>query len=95
MRCKDWDEDYINKVVDKCKSFDSVPYDNAFVLGIKALYCSELVYEADFKGKLRVSLEDLMGLGRPYISPMGLYNAEDIEKIWDSDTEIRYMRWKS
>jgi len=94
LRCKDWDENYINKVVNKCKSFNDTPYDNSFVLGVKALYCSELIYESDFQGRLKVSLEDLMGLGRPYISPIGIYNAENVEKIWDSDVEVRYMRWK-
>ena len=94
LRCKDWDDNYISKVIDKCKSFNNVPYDTSFVLGVKALYCSEMIYEADFQGRLKVSLEDLMGLGRPYISPIGIYNAENVEKIWDSDNEIRYTRWK-
>jgi hypothetical protein len=84
LRCRDFDEEYIRKVVEKCKSLQDTKYDIEFVLGIKALYCSELVYVSDFENRLQVSLEDLVGLGRPYISPNGLYAAKNCDVVFDS-----------
>jgi len=54
-------------------------------MGVKALYCSELVYQSDFERRLDVNLEDLAGLGRKYISPDGLYKAKNVRVVWDSD----------
>jgi len=87
LRCKDWDVDYIKKVVNKCKSFEGLSYDNMFEFGIKSLYCSEMIYEADEEKRLIVSIEDLMGLGKPYISPIGIYHAKNAEVVWDSQNE--------
>lgn len=87
LRCNDFDESYINKVVEKCMSFKDCEYDYHFSLGVKALYCSELVYQSDFENKLKVSLEDVDGLGVPYISPSGLYKAKNVTVIWDSDLD--------
>ncbi len=89
LRCSDWDHDYIKKVIDKCKTFQEAKYDIEFSLGIKSLYCSELVYQSDFEKRLKVSLDDLAGIGREYISPTGIYNAENIQIIWDSDHEVK------
>jgi hypothetical protein len=82
IRCKDWDPEYILKVIEKCKTFEGCLYDNEFEFGVKALYCSELVYQSDFEKRLQVNLEDLAGIGRPYISPYGLFIAKNIEIIW-------------
>lgn len=87
LRCTDYDPAYISKVVAKCKTFEGVGYNITFDLGVKELYCSELVYQSDFERRLQVSLEDLAGIGRPYISPTGLYHAKNIKIIWDSDLE--------
>jgi hypothetical protein len=93
IRCNDWDEDYITNVILTCKSFVTAVYDTDFkledkmTLGIPSLYCSELVYQSDYAHKLIVSLEDLAGIGRPYISPFGLSKAKNITWVWDSDTE--------
>jgi len=87
LRCRNWDHKYIDKVISNCEFFEGVPYDNTFELGIKALYCSELIYEADVEHRLQVSLEDLMGLGRPYISPIGLLHAKNVDIIYDSKME--------
>ena len=84
LRCEDWDDDYIEKVVEACLSLKGTDYDIKFELGIKNLYCSELVVASDPDKRLKVSYKDLMGIGRPYISPMGIYNAENIEVVWDS-----------
>lgn len=85
LRCPHFDEFYLPLVIERCKSFDGVPYDNMFRLGIEALSCSELVYEADFDRRLKVNLEDVVGLGQLYISPTGLWNAENVNVIIDTN----------
>lgn len=87
LRCNDWDADYITKVIRKCKSFENAKYDVEFGLGIESLYCSELVYQSDYEKKLIIELDDLVGIGQPYISPTGLYEAKNITIVWDSDLE--------
>lgn len=97
IRCKDFDDAYIEKVIERCKSFEGAKYDNAFTLTNMSvqkkkdtfLYCSELIYESDFERRLKVNLEDLEQLGREYISPTGLWKAENIEIIWESKNEKR------
>lgn len=84
FRCLDYDEVYIKEIVKKCKSFEGTPYDVGFDLGIKALYCSELVYQSDFEKRLKVNLDDIRGLGRKYISPSGLAKALNVECIYES-----------
>jgi hypothetical protein len=87
VRCKNWDETYINRVIEKCKSFENAKYDVKFEYGVKALYCSELVIESDFERRLNASDEDIVGIGIKYISPTGLWKAKNIEMIWDSKEE--------
>ncbi|GAB1376819.1 hypothetical protein MASR1M48_16710 [Lactococcus petauri] len=89
FRCTDYDDEYIEKVIEKCKSFHDALYDNEFSLGIKSLYCSELVYSSDFERRLQVSLDDLAGLGRPYISPNGLAKGKNVIMVWSSKDEVR------
>jgi len=84
VRCNDWDAAYIKKVIEKCLSFEDALYDNKFQFGIKSLYCSELVYQSDFEKRLKVSLDDISSIGRKYISPYGLYKAENVEIIWEA-----------
>jgi hypothetical protein len=88
LRCNDYDADYTEKVIAKCKSLLGSPYNVEFKLGIPALYCSDLEYVSDIENRLQVSLEDLDELGRPYISPTGLYLAKNCTVVWDSDQEI-------
>lgn len=83
VRCKDWDATYIREIISRCKSYKYAKYDVQFSLGVEALYCSELVYESDFERRLDVNLEDLAGLGRPYISPLGLFKAKNAVIVWD------------
>jgi hypothetical protein len=85
LECKDFDEAYINKMIDKCKSLSGAEYDTDFSLGIEALYCSELIYQSDFEKRLQISLEDLAGLGKPYISPTGLLKALNCQIIYDTE----------
>lgn len=93
--CLDWDSDYKKLWCDAVESLKDAEYDVEFELGVKALYCSELIYQADriahFKrfgvegNLLRVDLSDIAGLGRKYLSPDGLLFAKNIRCIWDSD----------
>lgn len=87
LRCWDFDFTYIGSMVAACMSFENAEYDIDFNLGIHALYCSELVYQSDYEHRLQVNLEDVESLGRPYISPMGLYKAKNCDIIWDSRNE--------
>jgi uncharacterized protein YycO len=75
----------INKAIEKCKTYQDVDYDIEFSLGVEALYCSELVYESYANNVLGVDITDFAGLGKPYISPTGLYNAKNVTVIIDSD----------
>ena len=84
FRCKDFTPEYIDEMLNKCKSFEDAQYDVGFEMGVRALYCSELVYQADFERRLQVNLADLHALGRQYISPVGLSKALNVECIYDS-----------
>ena len=75
----------IDAAIEKCKSFEGAAYDSSFDLGIKSLYCSELIYQSYQGNSLGANLEDFVGLGRPYISPTGLYHAKNLTIIADSD----------
>lgn len=88
IRCRDWDQDYIKKVIKKCLEFEDADYDVSFSFNNDFLYCSELIYESDFERRLDVSLEDLALLGNPYISPTGLNNAKNVDIVWDSSRLI-------
>lgn len=89
LRCNDWDLDYIkNTVIPNARAMDGAKYDVSFELGVKMLYCSELVYLSDSERRLKVDLSDLIGLGQPYISPDGLYYAKNVTVVWDSCQEI-------
>lgn len=87
LECTDFDPGYVVKVIEKCKQLENAKYDTDFQLGIEALYCSELIYESDFERRLKVSLEDLADIGRPYISPTGLYRALNCKVVFDSNWE--------
>ena len=86
-RCRDWDPEYTEKVIEKCKTFQNEKYDITFTLGVEALYCSELVYQSDFERRSKFNVEDIAGLGRPYISPTGLSKIINYDLIWNSDFE--------
>jgi len=84
LKCIKFTKAYTKKFIEKTKSFEGVPYDDQFELGIKALSCSELVWASDYEERIGASLEDVAGLGRPYISPTGLYKAENVEVVIDT-----------
>ena len=85
LKCSKFDRKYTREYIRKIKSFEGVPYDDQFELGVKALSCSELVWAADTEERLGASLEDIAGLGRDYISPTGIYNAKNVEVVIDTD----------
>lgn len=81
LRLTPWDEKYARKMADTALSFSNRKYDYRFDLGVEALYCSELVYQSDFEQRLKCDLSDLVGMGRPYISPEGIYTAQGLSVI--------------
>ena len=88
LRPTSFSPEYKKAFIEKTKSFDGVPYDNMFELGVEALSCSELVYEADFERKLELNLEDVLGLGELYISPTGISKSERLTVVIDTDNFI-------
>lgn len=92
--CVDWSDEYRDEMIYKALELKYARYDSAFSLGIKSLYCSELVYQADLaagggiQGRLKCNIEDIMGLGQPYISPDGLLCADNVRVVWDSKGEF-------
>lgn len=79
------DSRYIQSFIERVKGYEGTAYDTTFSLGIKTLYCSELPYQADVEHKLQADIEDLAGLGRPYLSPTGLSKAEGLKLVFHSD----------
>ena len=83
LRIVDQENDYGKQVALKAMSFVGVRYDASFKLGVEALYCSELCYQADFERRMQADLTDLVDMGRPYISPSGLYKAKGLELVYE------------
>jgi len=85
MRCKKITDEQLSNAIAKCKSLQNATYDAEFSLGIKELYCSELIYVSYENNLIGANLEDFVGLGRDYISPVGLYHAKNLKVVIDSD----------
>ena len=85
LRCADFDAKYVEQMIAHIRKFKHVGYDQMFSLGVEALYCSELIYVADFEKRGRYNLDDLVGLGRPYLSPQGLLSVPNFYIVYDSD----------
>lgn len=81
LRLKEEDETYGKLMAEKAMTFADSNYDLDFDLGVEALYCSELAYQCDFLKRFKCDLSDLAGLGRPYISPVGLYKAQGLKVV--------------
>ena len=87
LRCLDWDPAYVRKVIEKCRSFEGVQYDVTFSPETDKLYCPQLITASDVENRLDVQPDALPFLGRPYVSPTCLYEAANVEVIWDSRLE--------
>jgi len=79
----DWFSEYRFDMACRNKSFVDAIYDTQFDLdelpvGTSMLACSELLYHSDFDRTVEVNLEDVGGLGKPYISPQGLLNGKGL-----------------
>lgn len=92
IRCFGWSSDYVRKVINNVKSYSAAEYDYTFGINnnkdvagtdIPFLYCSEMIWEADVARLLNVNLEDVAGLGRPYLSPDGLANSKNVITVWE------------
>ena len=73
--------------IKKCKSFEDAKYDAEFSLGIKELYCSELIYASYENNLIGANLEDFVGLEDLYWY-VGLYHATNLKVVIDSDGKI-------
>lgn len=96
FECSDWDELYVRRVIAKALECRDKKYDVLFSHDFSSLYCSELIYYADLLAgygtpRLKADLSDLMGLGKPYISPDGLLCAKNSRAVWDSSGEFNGM----
>lgn len=97
FECLDWDDLYKRRVIARALEYREIKYDAKFEHNFRALYCSELILSADTDAgygtpRLKVDLSDLMGLGKPYISPDGLLCAKNVRVVWDSKGEFTGMR---
>lgn len=75
------DDEYGRSMAEKAMTFANSEYDLDFTLGVESLYCSELAYQSDYERRFQCDLTDLAGIGRPYISPVGLYQAKGLSDI--------------
>lgn len=86
LRCRDWTEEYIPRVIACCRRFQNMPYDVTFQMGAGGLYCATLVALSDPEHRLDIEYGNLLGTGRPYIHPGSIYEASNVDVIWDSET---------
>lgn len=84
-RCESFDTDYVERVIVKARQFIGKPYDASLTLGTNALYCSELIYQSDEEKRINYDLSDLIGLGRPYISPQGILEASNLKTVYSTE----------
>ena len=82
---EDWDYDYRVSMVDRAVQMLGKPYDGSFKFGVEELYCSEIIYLADFDKRCKYDTQDLAGLGQEYISPKGITEAVGMTKIFDNE----------
>lgn len=86
LRLKIEDKEYGKLMAERAMEFQNREYDFQFTIGVEALYCSELCFQSDFEGRFKCDLTDLKSIGRPYISPYGLYVAEGLKTVtfWEA-----------
>lgn len=79
-----WNKEYRNDIANKANTFIGRPYDRKLSFGSSALYCSEVCFESDFNKICKYDTTDLAGIGRDYISPVGVLEAVGMTRIYDS-----------
>lgn len=98
LRCPSFDMKYINAMRDYDFQFHlkRVGYDRQFDWASAKLSCSEHVAKLDPENRMGVDFSDVLGIGRPYVSPTGLYKASNLKIVWDSDNTIKpeYIYYK-
>ena len=91
LRCPAYDQKYIEEM--RKRDFDfhegRIKYDRKFDWFSKALSCSEHVLKLDVENRMQADLSDVLGIGRPYISPTGIYKAKNLKVVWDSDNALK------
>lgn len=92
LECSDFDESYIAGMIELCKRWTHIKYDIRFEPGTKNLYCSELIYEADFERRIRFKGEQAELIRSPIfdvfvIPPDDFLAAHNMHVVWDSDAE--------
>lgn len=75
---KDATEEEKVAAIRKCRGLEWAKYDRFFILGIEALYCSELCLVSWNNEKIKADLSDFANLGQPYVSPTDLYEADGL-----------------
>lgn len=83
-------EEYKQNMINRALLYENAIYDISFSLGVKALYCSELIYQSDYEHRLKLDLSDIAGIGQKYISPTGLIT-KDCSIIFDSHYKYNEM----
>ncbi|NLX14258.1 MAG: hypothetical protein GXY44_11475 [Phycisphaerales bacterium] len=84
LRCTEWDADYTKQVIDNCRRFEGKRYDVTFTPDTERLYCPQLIIASDHERRIDIPYDTLPFLGRSYVSPRCLYDARNVEIVWDS-----------
>jgi hypothetical protein len=85
LRCSKWSKDYLQHIVlANVKEFEGKPYDELFQFGVEALYCSELIYQADELHICKVDISDFAGLGKQYVSPLAYYESPTCSIVYET-----------
>lgn len=80
--------EYKNTMLKLVPNFRFTEYDAGLEFGIDAIYCSEFIYWLDYKRQIKFPTENFTNRTWPYISPDDLFNAENIEIVYDSRRKI-------
>lgn len=86
-RCTEWDDDYIESVLEKVMEYCRVKtqYDFDFCHGDDRLYCSELIHVSDVEGRLGATPTRLFLTGEEVVTPDDLRTAKNVNTMFDSD----------
>ena len=81
--CNTFDKEYIRKLI---VNLHSLKYKNYAISNLEknspSIYCSSFIYLADTEKRIKCSTKDFLGLGFEYITPQGIYNANNLTEIY-------------